>query len=101
MEVSIGYKDCDWRGCRGNGPGSVPITYEEIAELIASDFRSPENRALPVGWVLLAELAIHRGDTTRELVLPALHKRLLFIMSAHPPIDFSPIPNIRSVSKQP
>ncbi len=57
--------------------GNVSLTYGELAEMITAAYRLPDNRTLPIGWVMLAEMAVHRGETTEALVFPALRQRLL------------------------
>jgi len=71
------------------------FTYAELAEMVTAAYNEPENRPLPIGWVMMADLAIQCGHTTREAVFPALRKHLaevsgpgvLIKESAMSPID--------------
>jgi hypothetical protein len=49
---------------------------EELAEMITAAYKEPENRSLPVGWVMMADFAIQCGRTTSDVVFPALRKRV-------------------------
>lgn len=52
------------------------IETEELAEMVTAAYKEPENRNLPVGWVMMANFAIQCGRTTRDVVFPALRKHL-------------------------
>lgn len=82
--------------------GKVSLTFEELAEMITSDYANPENRTLPIGWVMMAEMAVHRGDTTRPVVLSALRKWLVDISGKTlRGSQISPINTIVAASKKP
>ncbi len=57
--------------------GNVSLTYSELAEMVTAAYRTPDNRTIPIGWVMLAEMAVHRGETTEALVFAALRERVL------------------------
>lgn len=70
----------------------------ELAEMLDEAYSHPENRSLPVGWVVLADRAIQRGETTPDLVFPALRKQLAERLAGTVSGDaISPIDTIRSV----
>jgi hypothetical protein len=52
------------------------VTYSELARMVSTAYSSAENLSLPIGWVLMADLAIQRGETTIEAVFPALRRHL-------------------------
>ncbi len=82
--------------------GNVSLTYGELAEMINAVYRQPENRTLPIGWVMLAEMAVHRGETTEALVFPALRQRVLKMSDRNSTMvgsQASPIPTIESSGK--
>ena len=51
-------------------------SFGELAEMVTTAYKEPENRTLPVGWVLMASIQIQCGRTTRDAVFPALRKHL-------------------------
>lgn len=73
------------------------LTYAELAEMITAAYNEPENRTLPIGWVMMADIAIQCGRTTRDAVFPAL-RRHLADSSATEGSAISPIDTILSVS---
>jgi hypothetical protein len=73
--------------------------YEELAEMITQAYKEPENRSLPIGWVMIADFAIQCGRTTGDVVFPALRKHLADISSKTVSGDaISPIDVILSAS---
>jgi len=77
------------------------ITFGELTQMVNDTYRQPENRSLPVGWVLMASMAIQRGETTKERVFPALRSHLskCFDNSRVVPMsEIDPISTIREVS---
>ena len=44
--------------------------------MITAAYKEPENRSLPVGWVMMTDFAIQCGRTTSDVVFPALRKRV-------------------------
>jgi len=75
------------------------FTFDEAAEMITAAYIEPENRTLPVGWVMMADLAIQCGRTTRDAVFPALRKHLATIGDKTvSSVEISPIDTILSVS---
>lgn len=52
------------------------VSYGEIANMVSLAYADPANISLPIGWVLIAELAIQRGEATTEEALQALRKHL-------------------------
>jgi len=76
-----------------------PVTNGEDAEMITLAYKEPENRVLPIGWVVMADEAIRCGETTGDVVFPALRKFLADTSGkdiSYP--GLSPIPVILSVS---
>lgn len=71
------------------------VQYAELAEMVTTAYSEPENRNLPVGWVMLADIAIECGRTTSNLVFPALRAHLAKEASGS---SISPIDTINSVS---
>ena len=57
-------------------------SYGELAEMVTAAYEQPENRVLPIGWVMMADLAIGCGKTTPEKVFPALLKHLTAVNDA-------------------
>lgn len=57
-------------------PCGSSVTYGEEAEMITAAYKEPENRSLPIGWVMMADSAIQCGKTTSNAVFPALRKHL-------------------------
>ena len=57
-------------------PCASSITYGEEVEMITAAYKEPENRNLPIGWVMMADRAIQCGETTSNAVFPALRKHL-------------------------
>jgi hypothetical protein len=75
------------------------LSFEELAEMVNAAYSDPENRSLPVGWVMLADLAIQRGETSRDRVFPALLRHLAAISEkthGARPSEVSPIDTILS-----
>jgi hypothetical protein len=69
--------------------------------MITAAYNEPENRTLPIGWVMMADLAIQCGHTTRDAVFPALRRHLADISEAGKRTEgsaISPIDTILSVS---
>ena len=64
-------------------PGGSSVMFTELVEMVNAAYSAPENRSLPVGWVLMAEMAVVRGSTTRDLVYPALRKHLATLFKGH------------------
>ncbi|HUA17603.1 MAG TPA: hypothetical protein VMB25_02585 [Bryobacteraceae bacterium] len=64
------------------------LTHGEISKMVTTTYQQPENLTLPIGWVVLASLAIQRGETTQGTVFPALRKFLADLMSGKAPIRF-------------
>ncbi len=80
-------------------PCNSSMTYGEEAEMITAAYKEPENRGLPVGWVLMANSAIHCGRTASSTVFPALRRHLAEIAGKTATGDeLSPIDAILSVS---
>jgi hypothetical protein len=80
-------------------PCNSSMTYGEEVEMISAAYREPENRGLPVGWVLMASSAIHCGKTTSSSVFPALRRHLAEISSkTSTGGELAPIDTILSVS---
>ena len=80
-------------------PCGNSITYGEESEMITATYKEPENRNLPIGWVLMADSAIQCGRTTRDAVFPALRKHLADISGKTVGVDaLIPIDVISSVS---
>ncbi len=80
-------------------PCRSSMTYGEEAEMVTAAYKEPENRGLPVGWVLMADSAIHCGKTTGSAVFPALCRRLAEISGRTAGGDeLTPIDIILSVS---
>ena len=57
-------------------PCGSRVTFGEEAEMITAAYKEPENRSLPIGWVMMAGSAIQCGQTTSNAVFPALRKHL-------------------------
>ena len=55
---------------------TTAATNGEEAEMITKAYQEPENRNLPIGWVMMADAAIRCGQTTANVVFPALRKFL-------------------------
>jgi hypothetical protein len=81
--------------------------YTDLVKMIDLSYAEPENLTLPVCWVVMASMAIQRGDTTRDVVLTALRKFMASITSgelygSHPasewPHGVRPGPNPGEVS---
>jgi len=69
----------------------------DLADMVTSVYADTENIALPIGWVVLASLAIERGETSRNTVLVALRKQMTKLLSGKgslPNTDFDPIATI-------
>jgi hypothetical protein len=80
-------------------PCNSSMTYGEEVEMISAAYREPENRGLPVGWVLMANSAIHCGKTAGSSVFPALRRHLAEISGKTAAGDeLAPIDTILSVS---
>jgi hypothetical protein len=82
-------------------PGSG-FTFGELVQMVNDAYRQPENRSLPVGWVLMASMAIHRGETTKERVFPALRRHLskcLDVSRRVPMSEINPIDTINAASQ--
>jgi hypothetical protein len=81
-------------------PCNSPMTYGEEAEMITSAYKEPENRGLPVGWVLMANSAIHCGQTSGAAVFPALRRHLADVYGKGASGNqIAPIDTILSVSR--
>ena len=52
------------------------VSYGEMARMVTTAYADPINMSLPIGWVLMAELAVQRGEATNEAVLAALRRHL-------------------------
>lgn len=77
------------------------ITFGELAQMVNSTYRQPENRSLPVGWVLMASMAVQRGETTKEREFPALRRHLSKCLDTSrivPGSEINPLDTIRQVS---
>jgi hypothetical protein len=48
----------------------------DLADMLTSIYADSENVALPIGWVVLASLAVERGEADRSTVLAALRKQM-------------------------
>jgi len=82
-------------------PCGSRITFGEEAEMITATYKEPENRSLPIGWVMMAESAIQCGQTTSSAVFPALRKHLADISGKTVGGDaLIPIDVISSVSEK-
>src|SRR5260370_5725930 len=57
------------------------LKYSEMVKMIDLAYAEPENLTLPVGWVVMASMAIQRGDTTRDVVLSALRRFMASVTS--------------------
>src|SRR6266446_3248423 len=52
------------------------VSYGDMAKMVSAAYADPANISLPIGWVLIAELAVQRGEVTNEEALQALRKHL-------------------------
>lgn len=52
------------------------FTSSAVTDIVSSIYRDTENISLPVGWVVLASLAIERGENDRDTVLLSLRKKM-------------------------
>lgn len=59
----------------GRGAGGS-FTTDDLADMITSVYANTENINLPITWVAMGCLAVVRGETTRDLVFPALRNYL-------------------------
>jgi hypothetical protein len=57
-------------------------SFGELAEMVTTVYKEPENRTLPVGWVLMASVKIQCGQTTHDRVFPVLRKHLAAVLAA-------------------
>ena len=76
------------------------ITYSELAQMVTAAYSSVENLSLPIGWVLMADLSIQRGETSIDAVLPALRRHLASISGRKGGVEspgISPIDAIMAV----
>jgi hypothetical protein len=55
---------------------SPQFSTDDLAKMISSVYKDPENLSLPVGWVALGCLAVQRGESTKAIVFVALRKHL-------------------------
>ena len=55
-------------------------TLSDLASTVSAAYEDAENQPLPIGWVVMGALAVHRGDTTRDLIFMALRKHLTHMM---------------------
>ena len=80
--------------------------YIDMVKMIDLAYAEPENLTLPVGWVVMANMAVQRGDTTRDAALLALRKFLGGLKSGPPDRKFygseiSPVNTILSLKTKP
>jgi hypothetical protein len=69
----------------------------ELADLVTSVYADTENVALPIGWVVLASLAVERGQVDRNTVLTALRKQMTDLLNgkrSRPNTDYDPLETI-------
>jgi hypothetical protein len=68
----------------------------DLAAMVTSVYADAENLALPIGWVVLASLAVERGETDRTTVFLALRKQMTELLSgsARPNTAFDPLDTI-------
>ena len=82
-------------------PGGT-MQYADLAVMVDATYEHAENLSLPVGWVVMASFAVQRGDTTRDMVFPALRRHLAELRNtttSRPTSEVSPIDTILSVSR--
>jgi len=78
--------------------GTAKLTYAQLAEMVSAAYSDPENLNLPIGWVLLADFSIEKGEANKEAVFTALRKYL-----ARPGLrvgPFDPISTIMDAAKK-
>ena len=62
---------------RGDVIGAMKATgmqYGDLMLMVDAAYAHAENLSLPVGWVVMASLAVQRGETTTDVVLVALRQ---------------------------
>jgi len=62
--------------------GAKGLQYSELSDMVTLAYKQPENLVLPISWVVMANFAVQRGDTTRDVALTALRKFLNRVNSA-------------------
>lgn len=50
--------------------------------MVTLAYKQPENLVLPISWIVMANFAVQRGETTRDVALAALRKFLSRLNSA-------------------
>jgi hypothetical protein len=79
------------------------ISYSELVRLVDSAYTDSQNLTLPVGWVLMGSLAVQRGETTPDVLLPALRRHLADVSLRGTPVtnvEVDPIDTILFVSRK-
>ena len=78
--------------------------FAELKRMIDHAYESPENLNLPIGWVVMADFAIMRGEVTEEAVFPALRRFLTELSVRKDGVNApgtSPIPILMDLWKKP
>jgi len=82
---------------------TAPFKYSELANMVGLAYANPENMSLPIGWVVMACLAVQRGDTARDPLFEALRKHLTDLRSRPGTFytsDISPVDVILKLKKK-
>jgi len=58
-----------------------PLTMVELAAMVTKAYAAPENLSLPIGWVVMASLAVQRGEVSGDVAFAALRKFLTGLTS--------------------
>lgn len=72
-----------------------PVSWADLAHFASSVYSDRENINLPIAWVAAAGLAVFRGETTRESVLPVLRRYVSLHLGRDGPLPDFPINEIR------
>jgi hypothetical protein len=76
------------------------VTMRDIAVMVSAAYSDRTNVNLPIAWVTMACLAIQKGETTKELVFPALRSHMTAMSQGmHELTEVNPIPVIWKASR--
>jgi hypothetical protein len=76
------------------------VRMSDIAAMVSAAYSDRTNVNLPIAWVAMACLAIQKGETTRELVFPALRSHMTAMSQGmHDLTEVNPIPVIWKSSR--